>query len=57
MKDRNLRPCFSLTCFRVKFATSMQPFYSFLYENIFIFVQIYRMRCVGRIGCDCFIDK
>lgn len=37
MKDRNLRPCFSLMCFRVKFATSMQPFYSFLYKNIFIF--------------------
>lgn len=49
MKCRNWELCFALTCFRVKFATSMQPFYSFLYENIFIFVQIYRMRCVGRI--------
>ena len=35
---------------RVKFATSMQSFYSFLYKKIFIFVQIYRMRCVGRMG-------
>ena len=57
MKCRNWELCFALTCFRVKFATSMQPFYSFLYKKIFIFGVNKNKGCQEKLmfgnGCVC----